>query len=171
MKAKEGLERENPFQVGQTGLIGNPAARHAFDECDLLLMLGTDFPYTDWYPEGKVVVQVDERGNHIGRRTQVDVGVRGDAGLTARALLEHVTSKPDRSHLDDATKRYAEWREHQLELADPDYEASGLVHKIRSKFDNPDTRIRPEALAHADQPPRRGRTRSSPATPACQPFG
>ena len=95
LKAKEGLERDNPFQVGQTGLIGNPAARHAFDECDLLLMLGTDFPYTDWYPEGKVVVQVDAVGAHIGRRTQVDAGVVGDAGLTAAALLDRVQPKPE----------------------------------------------------------------------------
>jgi pyruvate dehydrogenase (quinone) len=149
LKAKEGLERENPFQVGQTGLIGNPAARRAFDQCDLLLMLGTDFPYTDWYPEGKVVVQVDERGAHLGRRTAVDVGVVGDAGLTARALLDLVSPKADRDHLEDAAGRYASWREDQKQLADPAYEGSGLVHKLRSKFDNPDRRIRPEALADA----------------------
>ena len=149
LKAKEGLERENPFQVGQTGLIGNPAARRALDQCDLLLMLGTDFPYTDWYPEGKVVVQVDERGAHLGRRTPVDVGIVGDAGLTARALLDRVSPKADRDHLEDAAGRYAAWREDQKQLADPDFEDSGLVHKLRSKFDNPDQRIRPEALADA----------------------
>ena len=149
LKAKEGLERDNPFQVGQTGLIGNPAARHAFESCDLLLMLGTDFPYTDWYPEGKVVVQVDAEGAHIGRRTAVDVGVVGDAGLTAAALVDRVQAKRDRSHLEDATQRYASWRGDQKRLADPGYEDTGLVDKLRSKFDNPDTRIRPEALADA----------------------
>jgi len=149
LKAKEGLERDNPFQVGQTGLIGNPAARHAFDGCDLLLMLGTDFPYSDWYPEGKVVVQVDAVGAHIGRRTQVDVGVVGDAGLAAAALLDRVQAKPDRDHLEDATGRYAEWRGEQRKLADPAYEESGVIHKLRAKLDNPDQRIRPEALADA----------------------
>jgi len=149
LKAKEGLERDNPFQVGQTGLIGNPAARKALDDGDLLLMLGTDFPYRDWYPEGKVVVQVDARGANIGRRTQVDVGVVGDTALAARGLLEKLTAKPDRSHLEDAVSAYAAWREDQLQLADPDYEHSGLIEKVRSKFDNPDSRIRPEALADA----------------------
>ncbi|MDA0160915.1 thiamine pyrophosphate-binding protein [Solirubrobacter ginsenosidimutans] len=149
LKAKEGLERENPFQVGQTGLIGNPAARRALDQCDLLLMLGTDFPYSDWYPEGKVVVQVDERGAHLGRRTPVDAGIVGDAGLTARALLDRVSAKADRDHLEDAAGRYASWREDQKQLADPKFEDSGLVHKLRAKFDNPDQRIRPEALADA----------------------
>jgi pyruvate dehydrogenase (quinone) len=149
LKAKEGLEGDNPFQVGQTGLIGNPAARRAFDECDLLLMLGTDFPYTDWYPKDKVVVQVDERGAHIGRRTAVDVGVVGDAGLAAQALLRLVAPKTDREHLEDAVGKYASWREDQKRLADPAYEETGIVHKLRSKFDNPDTRIRPEALADA----------------------
>src|SRR3954463_8359843 len=79
LKAKEGLEHDNPFQVGQTGLIGNPAARHALEGAEALLMLGTDFPYRDWYPEGKVVIQVDTRGEHIGRRTAVAHGVVGDA--------------------------------------------------------------------------------------------
>ncbi len=149
LKAKEGLERDNPYQVGQTGLIGNPAARKALDDGELLLMLGTDFPYRDWYPEGKVVVQIDTRGAHIGRRTQVDVGVVGDSGLAARALLEKVKAKPDRAHLEDAVSAYASWREDQQRLADPEYEHTGVIEKVRSKFDNPDSRIRPEALAHA----------------------
>jgi pyruvate dehydrogenase (quinone) len=149
LKAKEGLERDNPFAVGQTGLIGNPAARHALEGADLLLMLGTDFPYTDWYPEGKIVVQVDERGAHIGRRTPVDATVVGDAGLAVDGLLELVAPKADRGHLETSVERYAEWRADQRKLADPEYEDEGIVHRIRSRFDNRDTRIRPEALAAA----------------------
>ena len=149
LKAKEGLEHDNPFQVGQTGLIGNPAARKALDGAELLLMLGTDFPYSDWYPEGKVVVQVDIRGEHIGRRTAVEHGVVGDAGLAAAALLELVQAKPDRSHLEKVTGEYRDWRDRQLELTDPGYDGRGVVARVRSKFDNPDTRIRPEALAAA----------------------
>jgi pyruvate dehydrogenase (quinone) len=149
LKAKEGLERDNPFQVGQTGLIGNPAARHALEGADLLLMLGTDFPYTDWYPKGKVVVQVDERGEHIGRRTPVDVGVVGDAGLAVRALLATVAAKPDGEHLAESTKRYAAWRAEQHKLTDPGFDNTGIVNRVRSKLDNPETRIRPEALAAA----------------------
>ena len=86
LKAKEGLEDDNPFEVGQSGLIGNPAARKALDGGDLLLMVGTDFPYPDWYPTGKTVVQIDTRGEHIGRRTSVELGVVGDARLASRLL-------------------------------------------------------------------------------------
>jgi pyruvate dehydrogenase (quinone) len=149
LKAKEGLERENPFAVGQSGLIGNPAAQRAFERCEVLLMLGTDFPYSDWYPEGKQVIQVDVRGEHIGRRTSVQLGIVGDAGAAAEALARAVQAKDDRSHLEDCTERYASWREEQLALADPDHDTRGIVEKVRSAFDNPDERIRPEAVAVA----------------------
>lgn len=147
LKAKEGLERQNPFAVGQSGLIGNPAAQHAFEHCDLLLMVGTDFPYSDWYPEGKSVIQIDERSAHIGRRTSVELGVVSDARLAIEGLLELVQAKDDRGHLDAAVSKYDSWREHQLRLADPDYDTRGIIEKVRSAFDDPDDRIRPEALA------------------------
>ena len=149
LKAKEGLEHDNPFQVGQSGLIGNPAAQHAFASCDLLLMLGTDFPYSDSYPKDKFVIQVDQRPAHIGRRTAVDHGVVGDAKLAAAALLERVAAKADRAHLHASTERYAAWRERQLHLADPEYDSRGVIEKVRTAFDNPDHRIRPEAVAVA----------------------
>jgi pyruvate dehydrogenase (quinone) len=149
LKAKEGLEHDNPFQVGQTGLIGNPAARKALEGADALLMLGTDFPYRDWYPHGKVVVQVDTRGAHIGRRTAVAHGVVGDAGLAAAALLELVAAREDRSHLEAVTAAYAKWHAAQLELTDPGFDRSGIVGRVRAKLDNPEKRIRPEALAAA----------------------
>jgi pyruvate dehydrogenase (quinone) len=149
LKAKENLEHDNQFAVGQSGLIGNPAAQHAFETCELLLMLGTDFPYPDWYPKGKQVIQIDERGAHIGRRTSVDVGVVADAGLAVAGLLELVATKSDRGHLESSTEKYSSWRERQEQLADPDYDARGVVEKVRSVFDNPDDRIRPEAVAVA----------------------
>src|SRR6185369_10406654 len=61
LKAKEGLEDDNPFQIGQSGLIGNPASKEAFDAADLLLMVGTDFPYPQWLPAGTPTVQIDLR--------------------------------------------------------------------------------------------------------------
>lgn len=149
LKAKEGLEHDNRFAVGQSGLIGNPAAQHAFEHCDLLLMLGTDFPYSDWYPKGKQVIQIDERGEHIGRRTSVALGVVGDARLAGARLLELTQPKQDQSHLESAVSKYESWRQRQRELADPDYDARGIVEKVRSTFDNPDDRIRPEAVAVA----------------------
>jgi pyruvate dehydrogenase (quinone) len=149
LKAKEGLEQDNPFAVGQSGLIGNPAAQHAFEKCDLLLILGSDFPYTDWYPKGKRVIQIDERGAHIGRRTPVEFAVVGDARLAAAGLLQTVAPKTDRGHLDSAVSKYSSWRERQEKLADPDYDSRGVVEKVRTVFDNPDDRIRPEAVAVA----------------------
>ncbi|MFE2145859.1 thiamine pyrophosphate-dependent enzyme [Streptomyces sp. NPDC059456] len=148
LKAKEGFEDDNPFQVGQTGLIGNPAAAHALDGGDALLMLGTDFPYRDWYPKGCAVVQVDARAEHLGRRIPVDVGLAGDVGATLRALLPLLEKAPDRTHLEDARDRFARWEEGQQRLADPCHEHR-WTGRLRAALDNRDHEIRPEALAAA----------------------
>jgi pyruvate dehydrogenase (quinone) len=148
LKAKENLERENPYQVGQSGLIGNPAATVALEGGDVLLMIGTDFPYPEFFPKGKTVVQVDIRAEHIGRRTPVALGLVGHAGPTLRGLLDRVAAKDDDTHLDKSRRAYQTWRERQSHLADPHYDG-GLVGRIRGKFDNPDDRIRPEAVALA----------------------
>jgi pyruvate dehydrogenase (quinone) len=148
LKAKEGLERENPYQVGQSGLIGNPGATAALDGGDVLLMVGTDFPYREFYPKGKTVIQIDARPEHIGRRTHVSLGLVGHAAPTLRALLERVTAKTSTTHLDNSRGVYQTWAERQAKLTDPDYE-QGLVGRIRAKFDNTAERIRPEALAQA----------------------
>ncbi|MGW3322266.1 thiamine pyrophosphate-dependent enzyme [Streptomyces virginiae] len=148
LKAKEGFEGDNPFQVGQTGLIGNPAASHALDHGDVLLMLGTDFPYREWYPKDCKVVQIDAREEHLGRRVPVDVGLAGDVGATLRALLPLLTEVPDRAHLDDARDRFLRWEDGGRRLADPDHEHR-WTGKLRAVLDNPDHDIRPEALAAA----------------------
>lgn len=148
LKAKEGFEGDNDFQVGQTGLIGNPAASHALDSGDVLLMLGTDFPYRDWYPKGCKVVQIDTREEHLGRRVPVDVGLTGDVGATLRALLPLLKAVPDHDHLDDARERFAHWQEGQRRLADPRHERR-WTGKLRAALDNRDHEIRPEALAAA----------------------
>ncbi|MEA2370088.1 MAG: hypothetical protein QOH12_482 [Solirubrobacteraceae bacterium] len=148
LKAKDGLERDNPYELGQTGMIGNPAARKALEAADLLLMVGTDFPYVDWYPSGKVVVQIDMRGEHIGRRTAVDVGVIGDARLALGGLLERIEAKADRSLLDEHRAEYVQWRERQAKLASPGHDAE-LAGRARGVLDNPHQLIRPEALAAA----------------------
>ncbi|MFI9064400.1 thiamine pyrophosphate-dependent enzyme [Streptomyces sp. NPDC053429] len=148
LKAKEGFEDDNPYQVGQTGLIGNPAAAHALDSGDALLMLGTDFPYREWYPQDVKVVQVDAREDHLGRRTPVDVGLAGDVGATLRALLPLLEGGRGRAHLDDARERFVKWSEGQQRLADPAHEQR-LTGRARAALDNRDHQIRPEALAAA----------------------
>lgn len=148
LKAKEGLEEANVFQVGQAGLIGNPAAAHALERCEVLLMVGTDFPYRDSYPSGKKVIQIDAAGSHIGRRTAVDVGVVADAGLALAGLLPLLETKTDQSHVLDARTRYLAWTKRHLSLADPDHDAR-LAGRVRAIADNPGHAIRPEAVAAA----------------------
>ena len=148
LKAKEGFEDDNDFEVGQSGLLGNHATKIAFDEGDVLMMLGTDFPYRNFLPTGATVVQLDVRGQHIGRRAAVDHPLVGDTRLGLQQLLPLLEAKTDRRHLERARSSYSSWRERQQHLADPGYDRKpqGL---LRRKVDNPDGRIRPEALAAA----------------------
>jgi pyruvate dehydrogenase (quinone) len=108
LKGKEHVEYENPFDVGMTGLIGFSSGYYALLDCDVLLMLGTDFPYRQFYPKGAgvVTVQVDIRPGHIGRRTSVDLGLVGDVKSTVAALLPKVNVKQKRAHLDQAVAHY-----------------------------------------------------------------
>ena len=148
LKAKEGFDDDNPYEIGQSGLIGNPSTALAFASCDVLVLIGTDFPYPEFLPTGKTVVQLDVRGGHVGRRTPVDHAVVGDARLALGALLPLLHEKLDRSHLDHARKAYELWGRGQAHFTDPDYDHKN-VGLLRRKVDNRDDRIRPELLAGA----------------------
>ena len=84
LRGKEFIEYDNPYDVGMTGLLGFSSGYHTMKNCDLLIMLGTDFPYREFYPDGVTVLQVDLRGEHIGRRTRVDVPLVGTVGTLRR---------------------------------------------------------------------------------------
>ncbi|OWK39858.1 ubiquinone-dependent pyruvate dehydrogenase [Fimbriiglobus ruber] len=118
MRGKEFIEPDNPFDVGMTGLLGFSSGYRAMMACDTLLMLGTDFPYTQFFPDKATIIQVDLRGEQIGRRTRVDLGLVGDVGDTIRAVLPSLSEKDDRSHLDDAIRHYEEARQGLDDLAD-----------------------------------------------------
>ena len=148
LKGKEGLEHDNPFEVGQSGLIGNPAAAKAMDDCDVLVLVGTDFPYRDWYPTGKTVIQLDARGEHVGRRTPVQHAMVGDARATLERLVPRLDRRTDRAHLETARTAYQRWHERQSSLLDPGHDDT-LLGRARAVLDNPDERIRPEAVASA----------------------
>jgi pyruvate dehydrogenase (quinone) len=107
-RGKEHVEWDNPFDVGMTGLIGFSSGYYAMLDCDVLLMLGTDFPYRQFYPRGAEVriAQVDVRPEQIGRRAPVDLGVVGDVRATLETLLPLIEEKRERTHLDQATKHY-----------------------------------------------------------------
>jgi pyruvate dehydrogenase (quinone) len=119
LKGKEHVEWENPYDVGMTGLIGFSSGYYAMLDCDVLLMLGTDFPYQQFYPRGAGVriAQVDLRAENIGRRAPVEVGVVGDVRATIEALLPRLEEKRDRSRLDEAREHYRKARTALDELA------------------------------------------------------
>jgi pyruvate dehydrogenase (quinone) len=119
LRGKEHIEWDNPFDVGMTGLIGFSSGYYAMLDCDVLLMLGTDFPYRQFYPRGGGVriAQVDLRPEQIGRRAPVDLGVVGDVRATLEALTPLIKEKRDRRHLDQATQHYRRARKGLDDLA------------------------------------------------------
>jgi pyruvate dehydrogenase (quinone) len=121
LKGKEHVEWDNPYDVGMTGLIGFSSGYYAMLDCDVLLMLGTDFPYRQFYPRGAAVriAQVDLRSEVIGRRAPVDLAVVGDVRATIDSLLPRLQRKRDSSHLDRARDHYRKARRGLDELAKP----------------------------------------------------
>jgi pyruvate dehydrogenase (quinone) len=112
MRGKEFIEYENPYDVGMTGLLGFSSGYHAMMDSDLLLMLGTDFPYQQFYPPGAYIIQVDIRGEQIGRRTKVDLGLVGDVRATLVALKPLLNQKSDdKGHLRASLDHYKKSRE------------------------------------------------------------
>jgi pyruvate dehydrogenase (quinone) len=119
MRGKEHVEWDNPYDVGMTGLIGFSSGYYAMLDCDVLLMLGTDFPYRQFYPSGGGVriAQVDIRPEQIGRRTAVDLAVVGDVKATLQGLLPRLDQKHDDTHLTQAQQHYAKARRELDDLA------------------------------------------------------
>jgi pyruvate dehydrogenase (quinone) len=118
LRGMEFLGYDNPYDVGLTGLIGYSSGYRAMEHCDALLMLGTDFPYRQFYPQGVPVVQVDVRGEQIGRRVPVDVPLVGTVKDTAKALLPLLRPKTDSAHLDRMTAHYGRVRARLARLAE-----------------------------------------------------
>ena len=129
LRGKEHVEWENPYDVGMTGLIGFSSGYYAMLDCDVLLMLGTDFPYRQFYPQqaGVRIAQVDIRAENIGRRAMVDLGVVGDVKATITALLPLLEQKRDGTHLARAQEHYAKARQALDDLA-TGKPGKGLLH-------------------------------------------
>ena len=117
LRGKEFIEYDNPYDVGMTGLLGFSSGYHAMMNCDALLMLGTDFPYQQFYPKNAKIIQVDRLGEQIGRRTPVDLGLIGDVKDTLEVLSPLIESKTDRSYLDTCLGHYKNERKSLDDLA------------------------------------------------------
>lgn len=118
LRGKEHVEYDNEFDVGMTGLLGFASGARAMEGCDTLLMLGTDFPYQQFYPDA-TTIQIDIRGEHLGRRTHLDHALVGGIRETIDALLPHLETKTDRAHLDQMLDHYEKTRRRLDELATP----------------------------------------------------
>jgi pyruvate dehydrogenase (quinone) len=124
-RGKEFIEYDNPFDVGMTGLLGFSSGYHAMMSCDTLLMLGTDFPYQQFFPKNATVIQIDLRGEQLGRRCKVDYGFVGDTKATLRALLPRLQQNEYEAHLKQALDHYRKARKGLDELASAD---TGTIH-------------------------------------------
>lgn len=105
LRGKDFIQYDNPYDVGMTGLLGYGAAAEGIKDADLLVLLGTDFPYNQFLPDTRTV-QVDRAAEHLGRRTDVDIAVHGDVLPTLEALLPLVEEKQDRRFLDEMLRKH-----------------------------------------------------------------
>jgi pyruvate dehydrogenase (quinone) len=132
VKGKDIMPYDDPRWMGGIGMIGTKADYHAVMHCDLFVMLGTDYPYSEFLPRESVVIQVDERARVIGRRAPTELGVIGSVRPTVKSLLDRVKPKSDRSFFDVVAVQRKAWNDMQDKQADP----------ARSK-----DRIHPQAVA------------------------
>jgi pyruvate dehydrogenase (quinone) len=127
LRGKEYLEYDNPFDVGMTGFLGFSSGYFAMESCDTLLMLGTDFPYRQFYPQNVRVAQIDIRPEALGNRTPIELGILSDVRQAIKVLLPKIAKHDDRGHLDDALESYATARRDLDALAD-ESEGSSIIH-------------------------------------------
>jgi pyruvate dehydrogenase (quinone) len=117
MRGKEFIEYDNPFDVGMTGLLGFTSGYRAMMSCNVLLMIGTDFPYQQFFPREATIVQIDLRGEQLGRRTRLDYGFVGETKSTLRALLPKLEQNMDDAFLKSSLEHYRKARKELDDLA------------------------------------------------------
>ena len=126
-RGKMGIEYDNPYEVGMTGLLGLPACYHSMHEADLVLLLGTDFPYMPFFPQNKKIVQIDIRPENLGRRTKLTMGLYGDIKTTLKALIPMLSAKQDSSFLNAQLHLHEKVKEH-LQIYVKDKGKKNLIH-------------------------------------------
>ncbi|OYP32975.1 thiamine pyrophosphate-dependent enzyme [Rhodopirellula sp. MGV] len=130
LRACDVFDHDCPHVAGLTGLIGIPSGYHAVMDCDLLIMLGTDFPYTGFLPHKTKTIQVDTRLPNIGNRTAVSLGIHGDIGATLEKLLPIVDPRPTNRFHDAICKNFRSWRQSAKENASPSRDHEPLHPQI-----------------------------------------
>lgn len=140
-RGKMGIQYDNPYEVGMTGLLGLPSAFQSMHEADVILLLGTDFPYTNFMPTNKKIIQIDERADRLGRRAKVDMGLCGKIEDTLHVLLPLIEEKQDESFLKKQLHKYEKVKEGldvyvkdpgKENLIHPEYVAS-TINKLAAK--------------------------------------
>ncbi|MBP1852830.1 thiamine pyrophosphate-dependent enzyme [Rhizobium halophytocola] len=117
-RAKEFIEPNNPYNVGMNGILGNHAGMASIDRCDLLLTLGTDFAYSQFYPKKAKIAQIDINPDNLGKRSPIDLGLIGDVADTLDALLPMLEDKTGLSYLESALKQWELDREAYTQSAE-----------------------------------------------------
>lgn len=140
-RGKMGIQYDNPYEVGMTGLLGLPSAFQSMHEADVILLLGTDFPYANFMPTNKKIIQIDERADRLGRRAKVDMGLCGKIEDTLHVLLPLIEEKQDESFLKKQLHKYEKVKEGldvyvkdpgKENLIHPEYVAS-TINKLAAK--------------------------------------
>ena len=129
-RGKMVVQHDNPYEVGMTGLLGLPSAYAAMHDADLLVLIGTDFPYQGFMPTKCKIAQIDNRPERIGRRAKVELGLAGDSKDTLAALLPLIETKSDDSFLEKQLKIYAKVKENLANAA----EHKGTENNISPEF-------------------------------------
>ncbi|WP_029288845.1 thiamine pyrophosphate-dependent enzyme [Pedobacter sp. R20-19] len=129
-RGKMGIQYNNPYEIGMTGLLGQPSAYHSMHESDVVLLLGTDFPYQNFMPEKNKIIQIDESPERLGRRAKLHMGLCGDIKDTLSALLPLISLKTDDSFLKAQLDFYGKVKENQLSYV----KDRGEENKIQPEF-------------------------------------
>jgi pyruvate dehydrogenase (quinone) len=126
-KGKMSVQYDNPYEIGMTGLLGLPSAYHSMQKSDLLILLGTDFPYADFLPKGRRIIQLDEKPERLGRRAKVDLGLAGHVHDTLDALLPLLEEKSNDTFLKDQLEFYEQVKE-SIQVYVDDSGKKDLIH-------------------------------------------
>jgi len=129
-RGKMGIQYNNPYEIGMTGLLGQPSAYHSMHESDVVLLLGTDFPYEKFMPEKNKIIQIDESPERLGRRAKLHMGLCGDIKDSLAALLPLIKTKTDDSFLKAQLEFYEKVKENQLSYV----KDQGTENKIQPEF-------------------------------------